>query len=118
MRRVRAPDPNDVEDRMSEKQAFLQAWDREAATTLKVLRAFPSEKTDMKPHPSCRSAKDLAWTFVFEGVAGAPSKQGVRKFPPPNNPPTAGDWLGQGRRDGKELKGVRGTRGKVGAGHA
>ena len=53
---------------MSEKQAFLDAWDRESATTLKVLRAYPGNKEDLKPHPTCRSAKDLAWTFVFEGV--------------------------------------------------
>src|SRR5258708_163869 len=56
---------------MSEKQAFLDAWDRESATTLKVLRAFPEGKTGMKPHESCRSANELAWTFVFEGFGGA-----------------------------------------------
>jgi uncharacterized damage-inducible protein DinB len=79
---------------MSEKQAFLQAWDREAATTMKVLRAFPSEKADLKPHPSCRSAKELAWTFVFEGVAGAQAAQGEMKFPPPNMPPMPPNWSG------------------------
>ena len=56
---------------MSEKQAFLDAWDREGATTLKVLRAFPEGKTDLKPHDTCRSANELAWTFVFEGIGGA-----------------------------------------------
>ena len=90
---------------MSEKQAFLQAWDREAATTLKVLRAFPSEKTDLKPHPSCRSAKDLAWAFVFEGVAGAQAVQGEMKFPPPNMPPMPANWQGMVGEVEKALKG-------------
>lgn len=79
---------------MSEKKAFLDAWEREAATTLKVLRAFPADKTDLKPHASCRSAKDLAWTFVFEGVAGSQAVQGEMKFPPPNMPPMPSNWQG------------------------
>jgi hypothetical protein len=68
---------------MSEKQAFLDAWGRESATTLKVLRAFPEGKTDLKPHASCRSAKELAWTFVFEGIGGSQGVFGELKWPPP-----------------------------------
>jgi len=79
---------------MSEKQAFLDAWTREAATTLKVLRAYPEGSTDLKPHPTCRSAKDLAWTFVFEGVGGSQAVQGEMKFPPPGMPPVPGSWPG------------------------
>src|ERR1043166_4332146 len=71
---------------MNEKQAFLDAWNREAATTLKVLRAFPDTKTDLKPHETCRSAKDLAWTFVFEGYGGAQGIEGEIKWPPPMPP--------------------------------
>ena len=78
---------------MSEKQAFLDAWNREAATTLKVLRAFPTDKTDLKPHASCRSAKELAWTFVFEGYGGAQGIQGEVKWPPPL-PPMPDTWNG------------------------
>lgn len=71
---------------MSEKQAFLDAWAREAATTLKVLRAYPEGKTDLKPHPTSRSARELAWTFVFEGIGGSQAVQGEFKFPPPGMP--------------------------------
>src|SRR6267154_5764304 len=60
-------------EQRSEKQAFLDAWERESATTMKLLRAYPGEKDGLKPHDSCRSAKDLAWTFVFEGAAWAPA---------------------------------------------
>lgn len=79
---------------MSEKQKFQEAWDKESATTLKVLKAFPEEKTDLKPHPSCRSAKDLAWAFVFDGVAGSQAVQGEMKFPPPNMPEKPSSWKG------------------------
>lgn len=79
---------------MSEKQKFQEAWDRESATTLKLLRAYPQDKIDMKPHPTCRSAKELAWTFVFEGVGGAQAVQGEMKFPPPNMPAMPASWSG------------------------
>ena len=79
---------------MSEKQAFLDAWAREGAITVKVLRAYPEGKTDLKPHPALRSAKDLAWVFVFDGVAGSQAVQGEMKFPPPNMPTKPSTWQG------------------------
>lgn len=79
---------------MSEKLKFQEAWDRESAITLKLLRAYPQDKIDMKPHPTCRSAKELAWTFVFEGVGGAQAVQGEMKFPPPNMPQMPTTWSG------------------------
>ncbi len=89
---------------MSEKQAFLDAWDRESATTLKVLRAYPGNQEDLKPHPTCRSAKDLAWTFVFEGVGGAQAVQGEMKMPPPNMPAMPANWQGMVGEVEKALK--------------
>jgi uncharacterized damage-inducible protein DinB len=77
---------------MSEKQKFQEAWEREAATTLKVLKAFPEDKVDLRPHPSSRSAKDLAWAFVFDGVAGSQAVQGDMKFPPPGMPEKPSSW--------------------------
>lgn len=41
---------------------------RESAITLKVLRAFPAEQAELKPHPHSNSAKQLAWTFVVENA--------------------------------------------------
>ncbi|HEX9348698.1 MAG TPA: DinB family protein, partial [Gemmatimonadales bacterium] len=37
---------------------------------------------------------DLAWTFVFEGIAGAQAVQGEMKFPPPNMPAMPANWQG------------------------
>jgi len=77
---------------MSEKKAFLDAWEREAATTMKVLRAYPGGKEAMKPHATCRSAQELAWTFAFEGVAATQALQGEFKFPPANMPAMPQTW--------------------------
>ena len=51
---------------MTEKETFLKTWEREFQTTLKVLKAYPSDKLDLKPHERSRSARELAWTFVVE----------------------------------------------------
>jgi uncharacterized damage-inducible protein DinB len=49
---------------MSEKEKFLQTWEREFQTTLRVLKAYPMTKVDLRPHEGSRSARELAWTFV------------------------------------------------------
>ncbi len=51
---------------MSEKETFLHVWEREFQKTIRVLRAFPSDRLDFKPHARSRTARDLAWTFVNE----------------------------------------------------
>jgi uncharacterized damage-inducible protein DinB len=51
---------------MTEKEMFLQTWDREFQTTLKVLKAYPKDKLDWRPHERSRSARELAWVFVGE----------------------------------------------------
>ncbi len=51
---------------MTEKEMYLQGWEREFQTTMKVLKAYPADKIDFKPHERSRSARELAWTFVGE----------------------------------------------------
>src|SRR3954463_4987558 len=53
-------------DMPSPKQMFLDTFVPEHATTLKVLRAFPGDKGDFKPHERSQSALMLANTFVIE----------------------------------------------------
>jgi uncharacterized damage-inducible protein DinB len=50
----------------SNKEAFLKSFDREHATTMKVLQAMPVEKASMKPHPKLRTAQELAYVFAQE----------------------------------------------------
>ena len=74
---------------MSEREQYLKTLEHEAATTMKVLRAFPAAKSDLKPHAKARSAKDLAWTFVFEGYGGTQGVDGELPFPPKGMPAKA-----------------------------
>jgi uncharacterized damage-inducible protein DinB len=49
---------------MTEKEMYLQGWEREFQTTMKVLKAYPADKLDFRPHERSRSARELAWVFV------------------------------------------------------
>jgi uncharacterized damage-inducible protein DinB len=75
----------------SPKQQFLAAYDREHAITMKVLRAFPPEQAELRPHPKCKTARELAWIFVLErglataGLANA-FASGNPGGPPPDVP--------------------------------
>jgi len=53
----------------TEKEQLLSAMAREFPTTLRVLRAYPTAKGDLKPHARAKSARELAWTFVIEQKA-------------------------------------------------
>jgi uncharacterized damage-inducible protein DinB len=52
------------------KEQFLAAYDREHATTMRVLRAYPTDRLDLRPHAKCRTARELAWVFVVERGLG------------------------------------------------
>jgi uncharacterized damage-inducible protein DinB len=54
----------------SAKARFLQAYEREHQTTMRVLRAYPTDQLDLRPHPTCRTARELAWVFVMERGLG------------------------------------------------
>ena len=52
------------------KQQFLETYDTEHATTMRVLRAYPEDKLDLKPSERSNSARDIAWIFVLERYLG------------------------------------------------
>jgi len=74
---------------MSEKEMFVTTWEREFATTLKVLRSLPEDKASFRPPGAkTRSAKELAEVFAGElGMADMVVKGkidfsgGMPKFP-------------------------------------
>ena len=79
----------------SAKDQFLNAYDREHAITMKVLRAYPEDQLDLKPHPKSNSARDLAWIFVMERGLGMKVwndefAQGFKPSGAPSKPPD--DW--------------------------
>ena len=56
--------------RSSPKEQFLRGYDREHAITMKVLRAYPSDQLDLRPHPRSKTARELAFIFVLERGLG------------------------------------------------
>jgi uncharacterized damage-inducible protein DinB len=52
------------------KQDFLATYDEEHAKTMRVLRAYPKDKLDLRPHPKSKTARELAFVFVLECALG------------------------------------------------
>jgi uncharacterized damage-inducible protein DinB len=76
----------------SAKEQFLGAFEQEFRTTMKVLRAYPKDKLELKPAPMLKSARELAWIFVLEnGVCEAALKNALT-LPPPPPPPVPESW--------------------------
>jgi uncharacterized damage-inducible protein DinB len=70
----------------SEKDMFLQSFQREAQTTLKLLRAYPTAKAEMKPAEKSRTARELAWVFVTEQGVVDMALKGKIDFSRPSPP--------------------------------
>lgn len=51
---------------LSQRDRYLATFRREHATTLRLLRAFPSDKLELRPAEKCKTARELAWTLVLE----------------------------------------------------
>jgi uncharacterized damage-inducible protein DinB len=51
---------------MDEKALFLSFWEKEAPATRKVLSRIPQAKSDYRPDPKSRTARELAWLIVLE----------------------------------------------------
>jgi uncharacterized damage-inducible protein DinB len=66
---------------MSAKARFLQTFERESATTRKVLQAFPADQASLKPHERSKPAIELAWIFVLESQIMTRGLKGEPLFP-------------------------------------
>jgi uncharacterized damage-inducible protein DinB len=51
---------------VSTKARFLESYDHEHEITMRVLHAYPADQLDLRPHPRCKTARELAWIFVLE----------------------------------------------------
>lgn len=71
----------------TEKDMFLQSFEREVATTLKLLRAFPVDKSDFRPAEKSRSARELAGIFTMEQGLAARAIAGTLDFSKGGSPP-------------------------------
>jgi uncharacterized damage-inducible protein DinB len=48
------------------RDQLARAFERELATTRRVLANFPPEKSELQPHPRLKVARELAWMLVLE----------------------------------------------------
>ncbi|HEX9579828.1 MAG TPA: DinB family protein [Gemmatimonadales bacterium] len=75
------------------RQQFLDAYEKEHTTTMRVLRAYPVSQLDLRPHPRCKTARELAWIFVLERGLGAMVLNGeFGKGPSGQLPPPPASW--------------------------
>ena len=74
----------------TEKDMYLQSFQSECETTLKLLKGYPAGKGDFKPHEKSRTAKELAWNFVLEqGLAEMALKGRIDFTQPMPKPPAS-----------------------------
>jgi len=80
---------------MTEKEMFLNNWQREFGTTMKILRQMPADKSGFKPAAEkARSAKEIATVFIQElGVVDGVVKGKVEFGAPMPSFATFGDVL-------------------------
>ncbi len=71
---------------MNEFETFLTTWDREAESTLKLLRALPASQYDFRPDAGGRSLGELAW-HLAEGDAYMSQWVATGKFDMGSKPP-------------------------------
>jgi len=77
----------------SPKQQFLDTNEKEHRTTMKVLRAYPRDKTELRPHAKCKTARELAFVFAMERGLGTMALQGeLGKGGPLEMPATPESW--------------------------
>lgn len=62
---------------------FLLNKDREFQTTMKVLKSYPADRLEYRPHEKSSSAKQLAWTFVIEEALIGMAQKGKIDFSGP-----------------------------------
>src|SRR4051812_31814621 len=71
---------------VDELAMFFSTWDREAANTVRLLKALPADQYDFRPDPEGRSLGELAW-HLAEGDAYMSFGVANEKFAMENRPP-------------------------------
>jgi len=76
---------------ISPKARFLNSFEQEAGTTLRVLRAYPADQCSLQPHERCKTALKLAWMFVMKQMLLVKALKGEPMFGG-TNPQTPEAW--------------------------
>jgi uncharacterized damage-inducible protein DinB len=53
---------------MNEKALFMKFWTQEAPATRKVISRIPQDRSDYRPDPKARNAREIAWVIVREAI--------------------------------------------------
>jgi uncharacterized damage-inducible protein DinB len=61
---------------VQEHELFLKFWDKEAPATRKVIERIPQERSDYRPDPKARNAREIAWLIAREEILLA---EGLKK---------------------------------------
>lgn len=97
----------------SPKEQFLDGFERETATTLKVLKAYPESQSELRPHEKMKTARELAAMFTMEMALVDKVVRGTYAFPPTGSPvpETWSDVIDAFERDRTScLEGIRQAR--------
>lgn len=79
---------------MDHKALFLKYWKKEAAATRKVIQRIPQERSDYKPDPKARNAREIAWLIVREEIVlGEGFEKGVLQWDEIPTPATVKEIL-------------------------
>lgn len=84
------------------RRLLIEFIQRETPVTLRVLRAFPEDELDMKPHPRSQSARDLCWIFVGELRMALRALRGDEQLFAGGDPPTTLDGLASAFEDARD----------------
>jgi len=87
------------------KRQYLEVFQTELPTTLKVMKAYPAGKDGFQPHEKSSTAVRLVHTFSRENGAVIAALRGKWKIPPsfPPAPPTYAEAVDAYERGAREL---------------
>lgn len=80
----------DMQRTVSEKDMYLNTFEREYQTTLRVLKAYPPDRADLKPSPKSKDALNLGWMLVLNQGVVIPTLD--NQLDPTKLPPSPKAW--------------------------
>jgi uncharacterized damage-inducible protein DinB len=89
---------------MDHKEFFLKHWEQEARATRKVIGRIPEGRSEYRPDPRARTAREIAWLIVREEAAlvGGLEKGSLNWVEVPS-PEKVGEVVAQYDRDHETL---------------
>ena len=85
---------------MDERGLILKFWEREAPATRKVISRIPQDRSDYRPDPKSRNAREIAWLIVRGEIAlGEGLEKGVLEWVEVPTPATIKEILDTYDRD-------------------